>query len=123
MMNDELKSPLSEIDSAAGQHDKRGGSAFAKATAGQVRSRQLRENLLEEGGRTGRHTDRKIGDRKMGFLFIFLSPIFLSACPVPLRLCGAANLCISALRLFCLRLRLCRAASLAPFRGWFHFGC
>ena len=99
-MKDELESPPSEKDSAVGQHAKRGGSAFAKATAGQVRSRQLRENLLEEGGRTGRHTDRKMEDINMGFLFIFLSPIFLSACPVLLRLCRAGNLCVSALRLF-----------------------
>ena len=51
-MNDELKSPLSEIDSAAGQHAKRGGSAFAKATARQVRSRQRLEGSLSGGGET-----------------------------------------------------------------------
>ena len=49
-MKDELKSPLSEIDSAAGQHAKRGGSAFAKAMAGQVRSHQRFDGRLAGGG-------------------------------------------------------------------------
>jgi hypothetical protein len=36
--------------------------------------------------------DRKIEDREMGSLFLFLSSIFLSAVPAPLRLCRAAAL-------------------------------
>jgi hypothetical protein len=54
--------------------------------------RKLRAGLLEGGGRTGRRKDKKMEDRKMGFLFIFLSSMFLSACPVPLRLCTFAAL-------------------------------
>ena len=34
MMNDEFKSPLSEIDSAAGQHAKRGSGRSSALTAG-----------------------------------------------------------------------------------------
>ena len=49
-MKDELKSPPGEMDSAGGQHAKRGGSAFAKATARQVRSRQRLEGSLSGGG-------------------------------------------------------------------------
>jgi|ERR1017187_2885959 hypothetical protein len=58
-MKDELKSPPSEIDSAAGQHAKRGGSAFAKATARQVRSRHLcrekAQKTQNRGINYGRH--------------------------------------------------------------------
>jgi hypothetical protein len=50
MMNDEFKSPLSEIDNAGGQRAKRGGSTFAKATARQVRSRHRLEGSLSGGG-------------------------------------------------------------------------
>ena len=38
-MNDEFKSPLSEIDSAVGQHAKRGGSTFKPAWKTTVLSR------------------------------------------------------------------------------------
>jgi hypothetical protein len=50
MMNDEFKSPLSEIDNAGGQRAKRGGSTFAKATARQVRSHHRLEGSLSGGG-------------------------------------------------------------------------
>ena len=49
-------------------------------------------------GGTGRHKDRNMKDRKMKKNPIFLSFIFLSTCPVSLRLCRAANLCASALK-------------------------
>jgi hypothetical protein len=66
-MNDELKSPLSEMDSAGGQHAKRGGSAFAKATVGQVRSRHRLEGSLSGGGETpGRRTTSSGGSRRLG---------------------------------------------------------
>jgi hypothetical protein len=66
MMNDELKSSVSEIDSVAGQCDKRGGSAFAKAASGQVRSRQRWEGSLSVGGETpGRRTTSSGGSRRL----------------------------------------------------------
>ena len=66
-MKDELKSPLSEIDSAAGQRAQRGGSAFSKATAGQVRSRHRWEGSLSGGGETpGRRTTSSGGSRRLG---------------------------------------------------------
>ena len=67
MMNDEFKSPLSEIDNAGGQRAKRGESAFAKATAGQVRSRHRWEGSLSGGGETpGRRTMSSEGSRRLG---------------------------------------------------------
>ena len=65
-MNDELKSPPSEMDSAGGQHAKRGGSAFAKATARQVRSRHRLEGNFKGGGgeRPGRRTTNSGGSQR-----------------------------------------------------------
>src|ERR1017187_4332311 len=68
MMKDELKSPLSEIDSAAGQRAQRGGSSFAKATARQIRSRpRFGGRLAGGGGETpGRRTTSSGGSRRFG---------------------------------------------------------
>ena len=70
-----------------------GGTAIVQVV------RKLRANRPEERCRSGRREDRNIGDRKMRYLFIFLSPMFLSACRVPLGLGSAGIPVDSGLRI------------------------
>jgi hypothetical protein len=47
-MNDELKSPPSELDSAGGQHARRGGSGFAISAAKRRKRRKIEGSIMED---------------------------------------------------------------------------